>query len=69
MLLSVLRGYLMSLIDGLIYGLVLVIILLLAFILLPIFWASVLVIIYILVGVYLIDPRPIKRGHRYEKRH
>lgn len=69
MLLSVLRGYLMSLIDGLIYGLVLAIILLLAFIFLPIFWASVLVIIYILVGAYLIDPRPIKRGHRYEKQH
>lgn len=69
MLLSVLRGYLMSLIDGLIYGLVLVVVLLLAFIFLSIFWGSVLVIIYILVGAYLIDPRPIRRGSRYEKRH
>ena len=69
MLLSVLRGYLMSLIDGLIYGLVLVVVLLLAFIFLSIFWGSVLVIIYILVGAYLIDPRPIGRGNRYEKRH
>ena len=69
MLLSVLRGYLMSLIDGLIYGLVLVVVLLLAFIFLSIFWGSVLVIIYILVGAYLIDPRPIRRGNRYDKRH
>lgn len=59
----------MGWIDGLIYGLVLVIILLLAFIFLPIFWASVLVIIYILVGAYLIDPQPIRRGYHYEKRH
>lgn len=51
----------MGWIDGLIYGLVLVIILLLAFIFLPIFWGSVLVIIYILVGAYLIDPQPIRR--------
>ena len=59
----------MSLIDGLIYGLVLVVVLLLAFIFLSIFWGSVLVIIYILVGAYLIDPRPISRRNRYEKRH
>lgn len=40
----------MGWIDGLIYGLV-------------------LVIIYILVGAYLIDPQPIRRGHHYEKQH
>ena len=56
--------------DDLIYGLALLIIILLAFVFLPTFWASLLLIIYILVGAYLIDPRPIiKGGHSYEKRH
>ena len=59
----------MDWIDGLIYGLVLVIVLLLAFIFLPIFWGSLLVIIYIFVGAYLISPHPIRKGHHYEKRH
>ena len=59
----------MDWIDGSIYGLVLVVVLLLAFIFLPIFWGSLLVIIYILVGAYLINPHPIRKGHYYEKRH
>ena len=60
-----------KMINKIVYGLLLVVILLVSYLLLPGIWASLVIIAYIMVGAYLIDPRPLLKGEhkRHERKH